>query len=78
MSIPQELARDLVERYGTINRASRKADIPLTTLYRLYNREREGATFKTVSQMAQGLDENLPDAIRRIQSRLQNGDDSSH
>ena len=71
MSVPQ-LIGALVERYGSLNAASRKTDIPLTTLYRLKSGEHKAATFETLRKIAAGLDRPLYEVVRELDSG--NGD----
>ena len=52
----------LAERYGSINAASRKADIPLTTLFKL-KRENVDLRVSTLEAVARALDRPLQDLI---------------
>ncbi len=66
MSIP-EVIGELVERYGSINAASRKVDIPVTTLFRMYNGERVNPTLETLRKVAAGLNRPLYKIIRELE-----------
>ena len=66
MSIP-ELVGELVRRYGSLNAASRKTDIPLTTLYRLYNGEHKDMRVETLRRIADGLGISLGEAGARLE-----------
>jgi predicted transcriptional regulator len=65
MSIP-ELVGELVQRYGSLNAASRKTDIPLTTLYRLYSGEHKDMRVDTLRKIAVGLDISLAEAGAKL------------
>lgn len=67
MSIP-ELVGELVRRHGSINAASRKADIPLTTLFRLYNGQHKEPTLETLRKIAAALDLPLHEVVRRLEA----------
>ncbi len=77
MTIPQ-LVGELVERYGSINAASRKTDIPVTTLFRLYNGDHQDASFPTLRKIAAALDQPLHKVVERLESAEGNGDRDSH
>ncbi len=66
MSIP-ELVGKLVERHGSLNAASRKADIPLTTLFRLYKGQHKEPTLDTLRKIATALDEPLHEIVRELE-----------
>lgn len=57
MSIPTAVG-DLERRYGSLNRASRKADIPLGTLFAAKNGSDPRLT--TLHKLAAGLDMTFP------------------
>lgn len=65
MSIP-ELVGELVQRYGSLNAASRKADIPLTTLYRLYDGTHKDMRIETLRKIAAGLGISLAEASAKL------------
>lgn len=67
MSIP-ELIGELVTRYGSLNAASRKADIPVTTLFKLYNGENKEPRLDTLRKIARGLDLSLSEVIDRLEA----------
>lgn len=65
MSIPG-LVGELVQRYGSLNAASRKADIPLTTLYMLYSGNHKDMRVETLRKIAAGLGISLAEASARL------------
>jgi predicted transcriptional regulator len=67
------LVEALVQRYGSLNAASRKADIPLTTLFQLQNGRRADPRFSTIRRIADALGLSLPDAVQ-----LMDGDGTTH
>ena len=66
MSIP-EVVGVLVQRYGSVGAASRKADIPLATLYRLYTGEHKQPTLDTLRKIAAALDMPLHELVRQLE-----------
>ena len=73
MDIPGA-ARELVQKYGSVGRASRKADIPLATLYRLYTGEHKEATWGTLRKIAAGLDMTLLELVAKMERDGVSGD----
>lgn len=65
MSIP-ELIGELIRRYGSINAASRKTDIPLTTLFRLYKGEHKEPRVDTLRKIAIALEMPLDDVFQKV------------
>jgi len=72
MSIP-DVVGELVQRHGSVGAASRKADIPLATLYRLHTGEHKQPTLDTLRKIAAGLDLSLTELIAKIESDGGNG-----
>ena len=56
----------LVEKYGSINAASRKADIPLTTLFKL-KRERVDLRISTLACVARALGQPLSQVVAMLE-----------
>ena len=72
MGIP-ELVGELVKRHGSLNAASRKADIPLTTLFRLYTGQHKEPTLATLRKIATALDRPLSTVIDSLDTGAEVG-----
>lgn len=57
----------LADRYGSIAAASRDADIPLTTLFKL-RRERVDLRVSTLANIARALDLATSDVVKMLES----------
>jgi predicted transcriptional regulator len=57
----------LADRYGSITAASRDADIPLTTLFKL-RRERVDLRVSTLTNIAKALDLETSDVMKMLES----------
>jgi len=55
----------LVVKYGSINAASRKADIPLATLFKL-RRENVDIRISTLACVARALELTLPEVVQML------------
>jgi predicted transcriptional regulator len=62
MSFP-ELVEELEKKHGSLNAASRKADIPLGTLQAV--KKGNDPRYSTLVKIADALGEPLPDLLRR-------------
>ena len=66
MGVPQ-MIEGLVQKYGSINAASRETKIPVTTLFRLYHGEHKEPTLSTLRMIAADMDVPLYELVRILE-----------
>ncbi|MDP9180590.1 MAG: hypothetical protein M3O21_02580 [Chloroflexota bacterium] len=59
------LVQALADKYGSINAASRQADIPVTTLFKL-KREPVDVRLSTLAAVARGLERSLTEVVAML------------
>lgn len=62
MSFP-DMVEALERKYGSLSRASRRADIPHTTLLKIKSGETSDPRYSTLLRIADALDRTLPELL---------------